>query len=104
MSLLAVIAMPYCSLAGSCNALAAASSSSHVAGGLSPFGLEEILAVHEQLHVGIDRDRVLRALEAPEETVVGMKSATSSVFIRSVSGSRNSDSGGTHGSSMNRTS
>ena len=33
-----------------------------------------------------------------------MKSAVSSVFMRSLSGRRNSDSGGIHGSSMNRTS
>jgi hypothetical protein len=42
--------------------------------------------------------------KAPDATVVGMKSAMSSVFIRSLSGSRNSDSGGIHGSSMKRTS
>jgi hypothetical protein len=37
MSLLAVIAMPYCSLAGSVKALAAAMSSSQVVGGFIPF-------------------------------------------------------------------
>ncbi len=104
MSLLAVTAIPYFSLAGSCRALAAASSSSHVAGGLRPFASKRSLRYTSSCTLGSTGIAYCVPWKLPDDTVVGMKSATSSVFIRSVSGSRNSESGGTHGSSMKSTS
>ena len=104
MSLLAVIAIPYCCFDGSWKAFAAASSSSHVVGGFSPFCSKRSLRYTSSCTLGSTGTAYCVPWNAPDATVVGTKSARSRLFIRSLSGRRNSESGAIHGSSMNRTS